>query len=91
MNSSGEEEELQGLDPTPGLLPPSHPNPPQVGEGLAADGGDASLEGGYLALLEETERLPQEWNGETITYESVPLINFPPRQLVIDVCGHVKR
>ena len=48
-------------------------------------------EGGYLALLEATEELPQEWTGETITYESVPHISYTPRQLVIDVCVHVKR
>ena len=49
MNSSGEEEELQGLDPTPGLLPPSHPNPSQVGDGIGMDragGGGVAAAGG---------------------------------------------
>ena len=54
-------------------------------------GGDGYPEGGYLALLESREELPQEWIGETITYESVPLIGYTPRQLVIDVCAHLKR
>ena len=58
---------------------------------LGGNGGDGPLEGGYLALLEATEELPQGWTGETITYESVPLISYTPRQLVIDVCPHVKR
>ncbi len=44
-----------------------------------------------MALLEATEELPQEWTGETLTYESVPLISYTPRPLVIDVCVHVKR
>ncbi len=79
-----------GLSPFPLVIPPTLPTLPQVGEGLAAEGGDAPLEGGYLALLEATEELPQEWTGETITYESVPHISYTPRQLVIDVCVHVK-
>ena len=92
-------DEAQGPLPTPGALPPSHPTPSQVGDGLGRDGAMLSLggggfdypEGGYLALLEATDELPQEWTGETITYESVPLISYTPRQLVIDVCAHVKR
>ena len=80
-----------GLSPFPLVIPPSQPTLPQVGEGLAADGGDGGPDGGYLALLESTEELPQEWTGETITYESVPLISYTPRQLVIDVCPRVKR
>ena len=80
-----------GLSPFPLVIPPSQPTLPQVGEGLSADGGDAPLEGGYMALLEATEELPQEWTGEMITYESVPLISYTPRPLVIDVCAHVKR
>jgi len=42
-------------------------------------------------MLESTEVLPQAWDGETITYESVPLISYTPRTFVIDVCVHVKR
>ena len=80
-----------GLSPFPLVIPPSQPILPQVGDGLAADGGDGGPEGGYMALLEATEELPQEWTGETITYESVPLISYTPRQLVIDVWVHVKR
>ena len=72
------------------MIPPSQPILPRVGEGLSTDGGDAPLEGSYLALLEATEELPQECTGETLRYESVPLVSYTPRRLVIDVCVYVK-
>ena len=71
-------------------VPPFQPILPQMGEGLAAFDAEGPPEGGYLAMFEATEVLPQEWDVETITYESVPLISYTPRTFVIDVCFHIK-
>ncbi len=85
------DEGARALAPAPGFIPPSWPTLAQVGEGLGDFDVDRAPEGGYLAMLESTEVLPQAWDGETITYESVPLISYTPRTFVIDVCVHVKR
>ena len=85
-------EGVRDLDHTLQTPPSSLTTLPQVVEGLLGGVvGDGDVEGGNLAMLEAREHLPQEWTVETITYESVPLISYTPRQLVIDVCAHVKR
>ena len=84
------DEGARALAPAPGFIPKSWPTLAQVGEGLGEFDGDRAPEGGYLAMLESTEVLPQAWDGESITYESVPLISYTPRTFVIDVCVHIK-
>ena len=84
------DEGARALAPAPGFIPSSWPTLSQVGEGHGDFDVDRAPEGGYLAMLESTEVLPQAWDGESITFESVPLISYTPRTFVIDVCVHVK-
>ena len=58
-------DEAHGPHPTPGTLPPSHPTPSQVGDGLGRDGAMLSLGGGgggarlRLAVLAHQARMDE--------------------------------